>query len=245
MSEAPKLTPANPGSGPISDPVTEPASSEQTPQEAEDLDSLALSALISSRVCHDLINPVGALSSGLEVLDDPAMEGAMHEAAMDLIRAGAKKAIALLSYARLAYGAAGGFGAQISLEDAHKALAGLFDITKADLEWGVGNGLAAKENVKVLMVLAYAAADCVPRGGLVSVQGDIENFTVTATGKKLLLNEDLVRVLGGDAKDLTPKNTPALIAMQLAQATGGTITVKRTEDEVIFTASLGKSVDNS
>lgn len=210
-----------------------------TPPDDEDPDPLALAALISSRVCHDLINPVGALSSGLEVLDDPTMEGAMREAAMDLIRSGAQKAIALLSYARLAYGAAGGFGAQISLEDAQKALADLFAVTKAELHWNIGTGLAAKENVKVLMVLAYAAADCVPRGGDVTIEGDIENFTITATGKKVLLNDSLVRALGGDAAELTPKFTPALIASQLTGARGGEIKVGRTDDMVTFSASFG------
>ncbi len=210
-----------------------------TPPEDDGPDALALSALLSSRVCHDLINPVGALSSGLEVLDDPSMEGAMREAAMDLIRSGAQKAIALLSYARLAYGAAGGFGAQISLEDAQKALADLFAITKAELQWELGSGLAAKENVKVLMVLAYAAADCVPRGGVVSVKGDINNFTVSASGKKLLLNDSLVKALGGDAADITPKFTPALIAAQLIESTGGAIKVERTEEEVLFRAAFG------
>lgn len=210
-----------------------------TPPEDDGPDALALSALLSSRVCHDLINPVGALSSGLEVLDDPSMEGAMREAAMDLIRSGAQKAIALLSYARLAYGAAGGFGAQISLEDAQKALADLFAITKAELQWELGSGLAAKENVKVLMVLAYAAADCVPRGGVVSVKGDINNFTVSASGKKLLLNDSLVKALGGDSADITPKFTPALIAAQLIESTGGAIKVERTEEEVVFRAAFG------
>lgn len=206
---------------------------------SDDPDALALSALISSRVCHDLINPVGALSSGLEVLDDPAMEGSMHEAAMDLIRAGAKKAVALLSYARLAYGSAGGFGAQISLEDAHKALADLFDITKAELEWEIESGLAAKENVKVLMVLAYAAADCIPRGGIVKITGAIDNFTITATGKKVILNEALVSALDGDSKEITPKFSPALIAAELVKDAGGVLNVKHEDETVIFTARFG------
>ena len=210
-----------------------------TPPEDDDPDAVALSALLSSRVCHDLINPVGALSSGLEVLDDPSMEGAMREAAMDLIRSGAQKAIALLSYARLAYGAAGGFGAQISLEDAQKALADLFAITKAELDWDIGAGLAAKEKVKVLMVLAYAAADCVPRGGLVAIAGDIDDFTITATGKKLLLNDSLVRALEGDAQDITPKFTPALIASKLVETAGGAIKVERTDEKVVFRAVFG------
>ncbi|MEM9015067.1 MAG: hypothetical protein AAGB02_08160, partial [Pseudomonadota bacterium] len=67
----------------------------------DDVDAIALSAFLSSKVCHDLINPVGAVSSGLEVLDDAEMDQTMQDAAMDLIRTGASKAIALLTYARL------------------------------------------------------------------------------------------------------------------------------------------------
>ncbi len=210
-----------------------------TPPDDHEPEELDLSALISSRVCHDLINPVGALSSGLEVLDDPSMEGAMREAAMDLIRSGAQKAIALLAYARLAYGAAGGFGAQISLEDAQKALTDLFAVTKAELDWRIGTGYAGKENVKVLMVLAYAAADCVPRGGVVTIDGDITDFTITATGKKVLLNEALVRALGGDETEMTPKFTPALITHRLIKSRGGQLSVERADDVVTFKASFG------
>ncbi len=214
-----------------------------TPPDDDDPDALALSALLSSRVCHDLINPVGAVGSGLEVLDDPSMEGSMREAAMDLIQSGAKKAIALLSYARLAYGAAGGFGAQISLEDARKVLEGVYETHKADLEWGLGADLAAKENVKVLLILAYAAADCVPRGGKVSLTGDINNFIITATGKKVLLNESLVRALGGDARDIAPKFTPALIAARMVTGVGGAMSADLTDDVVTFRASFACALE--
>lgn len=211
---------------------------EATPKTEEELGAVALSALLSSRVCHDLINPVGAIGSGLEVLDDPAMEDTMREAALDLIRSGAKKALALLSYARLAYGAAGGFGAQISLEDAGKALAALYDTVKPELEWGLGSDLAAKENVKVLMILAYAAADCVPRGGTVAITGDIADFTIRASGAKVLLQDDLVRALKGDAAGLAPKFTPALLAAEIVSAAGGSVSVERTDEAVTFKAAF-------
>ena len=206
-----------------------------------DPDALTLSALISSRVCHDLINPVGAISSGLEVLDDPTMEGAMREAAFDLVRSGAQKALALLSYARLAYGAAGGFGAQISLDDAHKALAAVYDTVKPDLDWRLETGLAAKENVKVLMIIAYAAADSAPRGGTVTIDGDIADFTVTvvaAEGTRLMLQDSLAAALKGDATELTPKFTPALIASAIVASAGGRIEVDKTDEAVTFKASF-------
>ncbi len=208
------------------------------PPEADDLDAVALSALLSSRVCHDLINPVGAISSGVEVLDDPEMDSVMRDAAFDLVRSGAKKALALLSYARLAYGAAGGFGAQISLEDAHKALEEIYDTLKADLDWRLETELAAKENVKVLMILSYAAADSVPRGGTVVIAGAIDDFTIRVTGKKLLLQDDLVRALNGDISELAPKFTPALLASKIIASTGGAISVERSDEAVIFKATF-------
>ncbi len=207
-------------------------------QSHDDIDALALSALLSSRVCHDLINPVGALGSGLEVLDDPAMDASMQEAAMDLIRSGAQKAIALLTYARLAYGAAGGFGAQISLEDANKALASVFEITKADLEWNIGGGYAPKENVKVLLTLAYAAADCVPRGGTVAINGDISDFAISAAGKKVVLQDDLVRALSGDTTEIMPKYAPAHIAWRLVTDAGGRISAALENETVTFSAVI-------
>ncbi len=205
-----------------------------------DLEAIALSALLSSRICHDLINPVGAIGSGLEVLDDPDMDGSMREAALDLVRSGAGKAIALLSYARLAYGAAGGYGAQISLDDAKKVLADLFDTVKPDLNWGLGGGLADKEKVKVLLILAYAAADCAPRGGSVEITGEIDDFTITATGKKIILQDDFVNALQGDAGEMMPKHTPALIAQKLAGERGGKISAIKDDEKVVLTAAFGR-----
>ncbi|MEM9495505.1 MAG: histidine phosphotransferase family protein [Pseudomonadota bacterium] len=208
------------------------------PTDMEPLDALALSALLSSRVCHDLINPVGAIGSGLEVLDDASMDASMHEAAMDLVRTGAQKAIALLSYARLAYGAAGGYGAEISLEDAQKALTGVYDAAKADLDWRLGAGYAAKENVKVLLILGYAAADCVPRGGEVLVSGEPAAFEIVARGKKVLLNDDFVRALGGDVHEIMPKYAPAHIASRLVADAGGKISARLEDDVVTFSATF-------
>jgi histidine phosphotransferase ChpT len=208
------------------------------PPDAEDLDAVALSALLSSRVCHDLINPVGAISSGVEVLDDPEMDGVMRDAAFDLVRSGAKKALAMLGYARLAYGAAGGFGAQISLEDARKALEEIYDTVKANLDWRLETGLAAKENVKVLMILAYAAADSVPRGGEIVIAGAIDDFTIRVTGKKLLLQDGLVKALNGDINELAPKFTPALLASKIIATTGGAISVERSDEAVTFKAAF-------
>lgn len=225
MSESP-VVPSDPA--PVDD-----------PEQEDDQDAIALSALLSSRVCHDLINPVGAIGSGLDVLDDPAMEETMRDAALDLIRAGAKKALALLTYARLAYGAAGGFGAQISMDDARTAMEAVYDNLKPELDWQLDGGFAAKENVKTLLILVNAAADCVPRGGMVQVVGDISSFTITAAGKKIYLQDDLKLALTGEARGITPKFTPALIAGQLVQSTGGVVTAAIDDEKVEISVKFG------
>jgi histidine phosphotransferase ChpT len=208
---------------------------------SQPLDPVSLSALVASRLCHDLINPVGALSSGLEVLDDQSMEQAMKEAALDLIRSGGSKSIALLKYARLAYGASGGRGAELPMEEAESALREVYKWTKAELVWKVPPGLAAKEKVKALLVLAYAAADCVPRGGMVTVSGSRDSFTVEATGARTILNEELGRALAGDTTDIKPKFAPAYIAGLAAREAGGAVSAILEGGRVVMRAKFANA----
>src|SRR5215211_9517852 len=87
------------------------------------LEGLDLAALLCSRVCHDLISPVGAIMNGLEVMEDGKDEET-SKFAMDLIKKSAKTASAKLQFCRLAFGAAGSAGAQIDLGDAQNMARG-------------------------------------------------------------------------------------------------------------------------
>lgn len=213
------------------------SASEISPDDQKD-EALALSALLASRVCHDLINPVGAVGSGLDVLDDPDMDETMRAAAIDLIRSGAARAIALLKYARLAYGSAGGYGAQINLDDAREALRAFYDGVKADLDWRLAGGSADKDRVRTLLILGAAAADSAPRGGAVKIEGDPGAFKIEATGKKVLLQDDLARALAGHNADIMPKYAPALIAGRLARRAGGAVSARLEGETAIFEASF-------
>lgn len=206
---------------------------------AAELDAVTLSALLASRLCHDLINPVGAIGSGLEVLDDSAMDPAMRDAAIDLIRTGGGKSIALLKFARLAYGAAGGFGAEIPLEEAEAALREMFKWTKAELVWRLRLGLAPKDQVKAILILGYAASDCVPRGGTVVIAGTPNAFTIETTGVRTILNAELNAALSGEAADLKPKFAPAYLAGLLARDGGGAISAELDKDKIVFSAVFG------
>lgn len=203
-----------------------------------DYDSVTLAALLSSRLCHDLINPVGAIGSGLEVLEDAATDPAMRDAALDLIRTGGEKSVALLKFARLAYGAAGGYGAHIALDEAESALRELFRWTKAELVWTLAPGTAPKEAVKAILILAQSAADCVPRGGVVTVSGAPSAFTIEAAGARTFLNEELAAALRAAPPDLKPKFTPPYVAGLLARTQGGEADVTLEEGRIIFTVRI-------
>ncbi len=205
------------------------------------IDPVALSALLASRVCHDLINPVGALGSGLDVLDETDQDAAMKDAALDLIRSGGQKAIAVLKFARLAYGSAGGFGAQIPMEEAELCLKDLYKWAKADLDWRISPGMRSKEAVKIALILGSFAADCVPRGGKVTVSEELQTIIVAAEGPRALLNEDLVAALQGRATELKPKFAPAFIAGELARAMGGETSAEIEGHRVTLRARLAES----
>lgn len=204
----------------------------------DDLDALTLSALMSSRLCHDLINPVGALSSGLEVLADPSMDETMKEAAIDLIRSSAEKSVALLKYARLAYGASGGMGAELPTEEAHAVLKAMFAWSKASLDWRIAPAHAPKDEVKSLLVVAMAAADCAPRGGTVLIEGDAGRYSVRASGGRIIVQDEMIRVFSGEAEDLKPKFAPHYLAGLAARMAGGGVSVEAGDGAVSFSLNF-------
>ncbi|MEO6013183.1 MAG: histidine phosphotransferase family protein [Devosia sp.] len=134
-----------------------------------ELKATDLAAMLCSRVCHDLINPVGAIGNGLEVLADPT-QGAMAEGAQELIANSAKHARAKLEFARLAYGASSTAGTDFDTRECERVARILFEIEKADLDWQVPLILLPKHKAKLLMNMLLIAAMSVPRGGLVKVE---------------------------------------------------------------------------
>src|SRR6478735_15658 len=148
-------------------------------------DALELAALLCSRVCHDLISPVGAIVNGLEVLDDnPKPED--RDFALDLIRKSAKTASARLQFCRLAFGAAGSAGAQIDLGDAQTMARGHIEDGKITITWNLPRLLLPKNRVKLLLNMLIIAQQTIPRGGTLTIdpvgEGEAMSFRITAAG---------------------------------------------------------------
>ena len=127
-----------------------------------------LAALLCSRVCHDVISPVGAIVNGLEVLEDEK-DGEMRDVAMELIKKSAASASARLQFCRLAFGAAGSLGASIDTGDAESVTRGLIVNDRTSLAWNAARQFAPKNKVKLLLNLCLIALTTIPRGGTVTV----------------------------------------------------------------------------
>ncbi|MBV9113753.1 MAG: histidine phosphotransferase [Hyphomicrobiales bacterium] len=148
------------------------------------LESLDLAALLCSRVCHDVISPVGAIVNGLEVMDLEKDE-AMRADALKLVRESAARASSRLQFARLAFGAAGSTGASIDLSAAQAIARTYFNDEKAELVWDAPRLFLPKNKVKLLLNLLLLAGPSIPRGGTIKVvvQGTEDAITISITAK--------------------------------------------------------------
>jgi len=161
--------------------------------------ALDLAALLCSRVCHDLISPVGAIVNGLEVMDEDKDEET-RAFALDLIKKSSRQASAKLQFCRLAFGAAGSAGAQIDLGDAEKVARGLLEDDKTTITWNLPRELLPKNRVKLLLNMLMIAVATIPRGGKLTVD-TIEGgtgFRVTASGLNARLAEATSQLLAGN-----------------------------------------------
>ncbi|MBB4004042.1 MAG: histidine phosphotransferase family protein [Aurantimonas endophytica] len=163
-----------------------------------ELSAADLAALLSSRLCHDIISPVFGIQSGLELLDDMPND----PESMDLVRKSLKAAVAKLQFARIAFGAAGSQTATIDLNEAKTVATGYMDHEKASLVWEGAPGYVGKNFVKVILNLVVLASASISRGGEVRVE--IESLeppraTVRASGDRVRMQPRLIALLEGQA----------------------------------------------
>ncbi len=161
------------------------------------LSDLDLAALLCSRVCHDIISPVGAISNGLELMDDPETESDMRATALEMVRNSAKTATAKLKFCRIAFGASGSAGAQIDLGEAGEIAKSFVGEEKIKLDWQAPRENRPKQEVKLILNMLLLAIAGIPRGGVVTVTMDGNKLAVRATGERAKLPQAMVDVLTG------------------------------------------------
>jgi histidine phosphotransferase ChpT len=210
------------------------------------IDAVEFASLLCSRLCHDLLSPVGALNNGLELLadeNDPEMRDRVLELLSDSAKASANK----LKFFRLAFGAAGGFGDLVDSREAKTAIEGLFSANnRVELGWMVTEPSLPKPAIKVLLNLAMIAGDALVRGGRLDVgaeaRGNMTEIVIRAEGDRIVLDPELRTALTGEADEnaIAPRAAAAWLAQKIVQGCGGQIQVSDpSEPFLLFGATLG------
>lgn len=202
--------------------------------------SVEFASLLCSRLCHDLLSPVGALNNGLELLadeHDPEMRTRCLELLSESARASANK----LKFFRLAFGAAGGFGETVDSREARAAIDGLYgDGHRVKVGWLVEDATLPKPAIKVLLNLTLIAGDALVRGGQLDVGAervdDQIEIVVRAAGARIVLDEDMRAALSGaqDAAVVTPRAAAAYLVHALVAEGGGIVRVSDPGDAVLL-----------
>jgi len=191
-----------------------------------------LASLVASRLCHDVVGPVGAIQNGLELM---AEEGEASEMAMDLIQKSAAQASAKLQFARMAYGAAGG-ATELDPAEAGRLTAGIFAGERATLDWTWAGEADARDRVKIAMLMAAYALGAVPRGGTITVRREAAGVVVEAKGAHVRAPPFLESMTEG-SEVADPRAVPPMVILQLARRMGWSVTVTAGESTMTFKAA--------
>jgi histidine phosphotransferase ChpT len=204
------------------------------------IEALDLAALLCSRVCHDLISPVGAIVNGLEVMAE-AKDEETQTFALDLIKKSAGTASAKLQFCRIAFGAAGSAGAQIDSGDAEKVARGFLEDGKTTIEWKLPRLLLPKNRIKLLLNMLLIAGQGIPRGGRLVIEpvgeGESMGFKVSATGTNAKVPPNAALISGETGEEaLDAHRIQPFYAGLLAKACGLTASAAMEGDAAVITA---------
>jgi histidine phosphotransferase ChpT len=200
-------------------------------------------SLLCSRLCHDLMSPVGALNNGIELLADET-DPEMREKCLELLADSARASANKLKFFRLAFGAGGGFGEAIDTHEAEIALEGLFGAERRiELGWAVEEEKLPKDAVKLLLNLALLAGDALVRGGRLDVGAELRGseieLAVRAEGPRILLDPALRETLeNGGNGSVEPRAAGAWLAYSLVQGAGGSMQLSPPSNEALLIGAL-------
>lgn len=203
------------------------------------LDDLHFTAFMSSKICHDLVGPVGAISNGLELLDEETDEQT-RAYALELIQFSAHAARTRLEYARLAFGASTAMGSEIDLHHAEGIVRGFVEEGKHKLQWDIPAGNMEKNRARLLMMLLAVSMPSIPAGGSIvaKMTGTLEkpSFELRCSGRGARIPEGLPDMFAGKSAAVDPRSVIGYYTARLAQASNMTLTVRKEGPDIVFEA---------
>ena len=202
-------------------------------------------SLLCSRLCHDLMSPVGALNNGIELMADE-QDPEMRDRCVELLADSAKATANKLKFFRLAFGAGGGFGDLIDANEARVALEGIFGAERRiELGWMVADEKLSKGAMKLLLNLALIAGDALVRGGRLDIgaetTGNGLEIAIRGEGPRVMLDAGLREMLTNGAPadgNIEPRAAGAWLARALAEEAGGTIQLSEPAPEILIIGAV-------
>ncbi|MFC3593865.1 histidine phosphotransferase family protein [Novosphingobium piscinae] len=206
--------------------------------------SLDLAAMLCSRLCHDMLSPVGALTNGLELFadeKDPAMRGRIVE----LLEQSAKTSADKLKFFRLAFGAAGGFGELVPVDEAKAVIEALIGNNgRIEARWALSGNALPKPAIKMLLNLALIGIEALVRGGTLDLGAELREgeseIVIRAAGPRIAFDPLVGRALEGTLGEgeLSSRTAPAVMLRQLTDELGGTLQSMLTGEALVMGAVL-------
>jgi histidine phosphotransferase ChpT len=206
--------------------------------------SLELASLLCSRLCHDMLSPVGALSNGLELLTDEK-DPEMRQRCFELLEQSARISADKLKFFRLAFGAAGGFGEMLPVAEARVLVDALVaNNGRIEANWALSGDTLPKPAIKTLLNLALMGIEALVRGGTLDIGAEQRNgaseIAVRAAGPRIAFDKDIGRALEGTlpANELSSRTAAAAMVHRLASSLGGEVQYALTDDALVLGAVL-------
>ncbi len=208
------------------------------------MNDIDYASLLCSRLCHDLLSPVGALNNGLELLADE-QDPALRDQCMGLLADSARTTAGKLKFFRLAFGAAGGFGEEIALHEVRTAMEGMFPPDgRLALQWLIEDDSLPKQAAKLLLNLALMVGESLPRGGTLLLgserRGNVVEIVVRGEGPKITFAPELRASFGVAAGEaVTTRTATSYLIRSLVNEAGGQIALSGPDDPfLMFGVSL-------
>ena len=206
--------------------------------------SLDLASLLCSRLCHDLLSPVGALTNGLELLADEK-DPEMRKRCFELLEQSAKISADKLKFFRLAFGAAGGFGEMVAVHEPKALVDALVgNNERVSVVWALGAEALPKPAVKTLLNLSLIGIEALIRGGALEIGAELREgaseIVIRASGPRIAFDPVIGRALDGTLAEgeLSSRTAPAAMLHQLAESLGGGLQYAIGEDALVLGAVL-------
>ncbi|MGZ9812375.1 histidine phosphotransferase family protein [Pseudoroseicyclus sp. H15] len=193
--------------------------------------ALDLAALVGSRICHDLISPLGAIGNGVELM---GMSGRMDGPEMELIGESVEAANARLRFFRIAFGSASA-GAVISRSEIVSTLAAVSRSGRIGYEWGV-EGEVQRREVKVIFLLLQCLETAMPFGGDIGItRNEVGRWRLSAEGRDMRIADDLWESLQGRPArvDPSPGTVQFLLVPEVMEAFDLSLALKLGEGRII------------